>query len=111
MMERELTAHRAGGINDEIVIGVFPSETPAPIQYVIFRPFEPGNPAFSVQLNFQNGPPAEVGINGITNESLLAVVEDRSSVGMMCTNRMGIKPSCKCQALGLRPSEHRPSRS
>ena len=29
------------------------------------------------QLNFQNGPIAEVGVNGITQEALLAVVLDR----------------------------------
>jgi len=32
---------------------------------------------FGVNLRFQNGPIAEVGVNGITNESLLAVVLDR----------------------------------
>ena len=36
-----------------------------------------GKETFSTPIHFQNGPVKEVGVNGLSNEALLAVVEDR----------------------------------
>jgi len=36
-----------------------------------------GYPATYIQILFQNGPIPEVGVNGVTNEVLLAIVADR----------------------------------
>ena len=37
----------------------------------------PGGPDSSIQISFQNGPIKEFGVNGITQEALLAIVIDR----------------------------------
>ncbi len=36
-----------------------------------------GKETFSTPIHFQNGPVKEAGVNGLSNEALLAVVEDR----------------------------------
>jgi hypothetical protein len=36
-----------------------------------------GEPAFVVDIPFQNGPLQEASVNGVSNEALLAIVEDR----------------------------------
>lgn len=43
--------------------------------YLISAP--PGSPIGLVHILFQNGPIKETGVNGITNEALLAIVIDR----------------------------------
>lgn len=73
-MKREITDHRCGGnIND--IINVFSTDLPgnggAHHQYTVELP------AGEFNLQFQDGPIQEVGVNGITNEALLAIVEDR----------------------------------
>lgn len=74
---RELTNHKQSIVDNAIDIIAFPSDTPAPVKYGIKATGK--DTGVVVMLDFQNGPPAQVGINGITNESLLAVVEDRLS--------------------------------
>jgi len=70
---RELTGHKVNPANDVIKITVLdePGAGGACHQYDIEGPF--GNMA----LDFQNGPIAEVGVNGITHEVLLAILIDR----------------------------------
>jgi hypothetical protein len=51
-------------------------------QYAITTPNKPlrqelANPAVNIEIGFQNGPIAETGVNGISNEALLAIVIDR----------------------------------
>jgi hypothetical protein len=36
-----------------------------------------GKPSFVVSIGFQDGPIKEVGVNGVTNEALLAILIDR----------------------------------
>lgn len=47
-------------------------------QYTVTWPFDEKNPeGGQCNIKFQRGPIAEVGVNGLTNESLLAIVIDR----------------------------------
>lgn len=82
-MLRELTSHKVNGLNEALRIKVLdqPGQGNACHSYVIYVP----NDAFNEELNasvccniqFQNGPIQEAGVNGISNEALLAIVEDR----------------------------------
>lgn len=73
---RELTSHKVNGLNESLRIEVLdePGSGNACHRYRI----EPtiGN-ATGVLIEFQNGPLQENPPNGLSNEALLAVVEDR----------------------------------
>jgi hypothetical protein len=91
-MTRELTDHKVNPANDKLKITVedAPGAGGACHLYSI-RGFDPGSNLSaksqhflgggdiidSVSLLFQNGPIAEVGVNGITHEALLAILIDR----------------------------------
>ena len=81
---RELTSHRVNGLNEAIDIHVMdePGQGGACHEYYLSvgrEPFVgPGcSPVVSQSIKFQNGPIKEFGVNGISQEALLAVVEDR----------------------------------
>lgn len=59
----------AGGANHHYVISGFDTDTNVSAKFI--------QPDTSVTLYFQNGAIPEVGVNGITQEALLAVVADR----------------------------------
>lgn len=75
---RQVTSHKVNGLNDQLEILVLdePGQGNACHKYGI-------NMLTGTQgcrgpvINFQNGPIAEAGVNGISNEALLAIVEDR----------------------------------
>ena len=81
--KRELTSHKVNGLNDALDIAVLDEPGPgnACRRYVVYHP----NDAYNQDLNaavrceviFQNGPILEAGVNGVSNEALLAIVEDR----------------------------------
>jgi hypothetical protein len=73
-MPRELTSHKVNGVNDAIAIRVMDQPGPggACHHYEVEATDNP-----PIHIFFQNGPVAEVMVNGITNEALLAIVEDR----------------------------------
>jgi len=76
-MVRELTSHKVNGLNESLTIEVIdePGQGNACHRYMI-RP----NALTEAQpccIHFQNGPINEAGVNGISGEALLAVVEDR----------------------------------
>jgi len=81
-MTRELTSHRVNGLNEVLRIEVLdePGQGNACHLYGITSD-EPRNadtpPAVTLPVRFQNGPIGEAGVNGISNEALLAIVEDR----------------------------------
>ena len=82
-MGRELTAHRVNGCNDTLRVEVRDEPGPggAPHEYAIVNA-DPSSESFGpdeviVALKFQNGPIKEAGVNGITHETLFAVLEDR----------------------------------
>lgn len=78
---RELTGHRVNPTNDLLKVLVLdePGAGGACHKYEIILPT--GNALLAapanVKIAFQNGPIAEAGINGITHEALLAILEDR----------------------------------
>ena len=78
---REITDHMVNPANDKLTITVRdePGAGGACHEYEISGYSAPGIPEGSgyTVLNFQNGPINEVGVNGITQEVLLAVVIDR----------------------------------
>lgn len=75
-MKRKITSHRVNGLNEELEVSALddPGNGGACHEYEIIV----GGAAGAVfPIVFQNGPILEVGINGISNEALLAIVEDR----------------------------------
>jgi hydrogenase maturation factor len=81
---RELTSHKVNGLNEAIKIEVLdePGQGGACHHYRMTHPgptgpINPnGDPSYS-EVYFQNGPIGAVGVNGISQEALLAIVEDR----------------------------------
>ena len=90
---REITSHIVNPANDKLKITVLdkPGQGGACHAYEIEGFNEKSNPALgvpcsngdpqaplpSIVLLFQNGPIAEVGVNGVTHEALLAILIDR----------------------------------
>lgn len=71
---RHLSSHIVNPANDRITIAVVdqPGAGGANHQYVVDI-----DGKASVGINFQNGPIAEAGVNGLTHEALLAILADR----------------------------------
>lgn len=74
---REITSHIVNPVNDKLAVTVRdePGAGGANHQYQIS--WESGALGGKCLINFQNGPIAEHGVNGITQEALLAIVADR----------------------------------
>lgn len=82
-MSRQLTSHRVNGLNEALLVNVLDEPGPgnACHKYQIRRWVtntgdQHDDEEFCV-IKFQCGPIAESGVNGISNEALLAIVEDR----------------------------------
>jgi hypothetical protein len=73
-MTRELTEHRVNPANDTIRVYVTdePGAGGANHEYAVVLPG-----AKITNISFQNGPIAEAGVNGLTQEVLLAICMDR----------------------------------
>lgn len=71
---RLITEHRVNPANDSIVVQVLdePGAGGASHEYGVKLPS-----GESTTISFQNGPIAESGVNGLTQEVLLAIVADR----------------------------------
>lgn len=80
---RELASHKVNGLNEALKILVTdePGSGGANHEYQIFLRIDPedrtGLSDSKIVISFQNGPIQESGVNGISGEALLAVVEDR----------------------------------
>lgn len=72
---RELVNHKVNGLNELLQVQVLdePGQGNACHEYVIINTQNNDQTIIS----FQNGPIKEVGANGISQEALLAIVEDR----------------------------------
>jgi len=73
-MDRTLDEHKVNPANDTLTISVMdePGSGGANHEYVVS-----GGRMEPIEISFQNGPIAESGVNGITQEVLLAIVADR----------------------------------
>jgi hypothetical protein len=80
---RQLTEHKVGGLNEDLEIYVTDQSDPgnACHTYNIAYDLNPGTDAGGASslclIKFQNGSVKEAGVNGITQEALLAIVIDR----------------------------------
>lgn len=78
---RKLTDHKLTGLNE--AIDIFAADLPGPgganHEYSITIPkrTEGEDEKTDCRIKFQNGPIKEAGVNGISNESLLAILIDR----------------------------------
>jgi hypothetical protein len=72
---REITSHKVNPANDQLSIKVLdePGAGGANHQYVVTMP----NGGPDTYISFQNGPIAENGVNGLTQEVLIAICMDR----------------------------------
>jgi hypothetical protein len=71
---RELTGHKVNPANDVIEVTVL-DEVGSGGAHHAYRLQIPGVPA--TYINFQDGPIAEAGVNGLTHEALLSILIDR----------------------------------
>jgi hypothetical protein len=82
MIVRTLTSHVVNGLNELLRIEVLDEQGAGNACHVYGitsdEPREASTPPrVTCPIRFQNGPIAEAGVNGISNEALLAIVEDR----------------------------------
>lgn len=82
MGTRQIISHHTNDCNRSIEVLAHPASSGgAPVRYDVFGPRKEAGgagfvPSFGLNLKFQDGPVAD-GINGVTNEVLLAILEDR----------------------------------
>lgn len=73
---RTITDHKLNGLNDALVVAALddPGQGGANHQYTVTLGH---GVTVSCDIRFQNGPIQEAGVNGISNEALLAITIDR----------------------------------
>ncbi len=78
-MSRQLTSHKVNGLNEALLINVLdePGQGNACHAYQIRKWVKDQEDVELAGIEFQNGPIQEAGVNGISNEALLAIVQDR----------------------------------
>lgn len=80
---REITSHKVNGLNEALKIQAMddPGQGGACHVYAVHADESVvtlgDGVTVSTMIRFQNGPVAEAGVNGISGEALLAIVEDR----------------------------------
>ena len=74
-MPRELFSHKVNGLNESLRIDV--SDEPGAGNACHVYDITNCGSGVHCHIEFQNGPIGESGVNGVSNEALLAVVEDR----------------------------------
>lgn len=74
---RELTSHKVNGLNEAIRIEVLDEPGQGNACHVYRMTLDGKDTVIDQQIHFQNGPILEAGFNGVSNEALLAIVEDR----------------------------------
>jgi hypothetical protein len=78
---RKITAHQAEPNREvlELLVADEPGPGGAHHEYLAYWPHNGGHTVTSLMIRFQKGPILENGVNGLTQELLLAIVEDRLS--------------------------------
>lgn len=80
---RDITNHRVNKLNEALLINVLdqPGQGNACHEYQIIRDTHGSGDEYDrvelCNIKFQDGPILEAGVNGISGEALLAIVEDR----------------------------------
>jgi hypothetical protein len=79
---RKLTDHKLNGVNEALEITVLDQPGAGNACHLYAVSFDYGLPGFpdgrrTYHIDFQNGPLGEVGVNGLTQEALLAILIDR----------------------------------
>ena len=75
---RELTSHQVNVCNEGLTIEVLDEPGPGGANHLYgIRWTGKDSVSRSMVVSFQNGPIGEAGINGVTHEALLAILEDR----------------------------------
>lgn len=75
---RELTSHKVNGLNEALRVTVLDEPGPGNgcHDYLINWAVDDAH-GDRLRVQFQKGPILESGVNGVSNEALLAIVEDR----------------------------------
>ena len=95
---RTIEEHKVNPMNDKLEIQVMdePGAGGANHEYVICIPSqEPRTTGRDIHIPFQNGPINEAGVNGVTQEALLAIIADR------LRSFQGGKFACRENAIAL----------
>jgi hypothetical protein len=81
---REITTHKVNGLNEALKIDVLDQPGAGGANHIYrirmgAKPAADGSDYYSDEqtIQFQNGPIAEAGVNGISQEALLAIIQDR----------------------------------
>lgn len=74
---RQITSHIVNPVNDKLAITVTDEPGAGGANHEYRISWERGALGGKCLISFQNGPIAEHGVNGITQEALLAIVADR----------------------------------
>lgn len=78
---REITSHRVNGLNELVnVIAMDDPGSGGACHHYRVEPIAMDHPQGAINpfdVKFQNGPIGDAGANGVSNEALLAIVEDR----------------------------------
>ena len=75
---RELTSHKVNGLDEALtIISDEPGSGNASHLYVVSYDIPNQTARGTVDIPFQRGPIQDVGVNGVSNEAVLAIVEDR----------------------------------
>lgn len=74
---RTITEHKVNPANDEIRLHVMDKPGAGGANHVYQYEFGHGDEVIVNQIRFQDGPIKESGVNGVTQEVLLAIVADR----------------------------------
>ncbi len=75
---REITTHKVNGLNEAIMIFAVGERGPGGANNHYSLTMDHGNKTcHGSEIHFQEGPIAEAGVNGVSNEALLAIVLDR----------------------------------